>query len=223
MEVGVRLRQVRGGAGLSQEEFVATLGHGTRRAMVDYENGKVLLPSSIAQRVCDRFGVSFNWLMTGSGIQRTADIIRDAQSRRAGVEAQEALRAIRQIVEKYASSEWTSGLDRNRPNDLFSAAMRLALGRLERDFKERRGVVQICSFIEDLIVTSRDLLSDELRSIEQARQDEVLRLGEKVLRHLGQTRESSIGGGAGGLQQEPRAASTTVDKHRRKVKGTDNI
>lgn len=143
-------------AGLSQAEFVARLGKGSQRALAHYEVGKVLIPSDLARRICQVYDVSFDWLMVGRGSRRQTDVIRDAQARRAEVEARETLRAVQEVVLKYASENQSRIEDRSL-EDLFRRALRISLGRLERDFNEKRGCRQFAAFLEDLVVTVREI------------------------------------------------------------------
>ena len=155
-EVGLRLLGVREMTGLSQAEFVARLGRGTQRALAHYEAGKVLVPSALVRRICEVYDVSFDWLMVGRGSCRQTDVIRDAQARRAEVEARETLRAVQEVVLKYASENQPGIVDRSL-DDLFRRALRISLGRLERDFNEKRGCRQFAAFLEDLVVTVREI------------------------------------------------------------------
>jgi len=159
IEVGRRLREVREGAGLSQAQFISRLGRGTRRALVDYEQGRVLLPTEMANLVCGKCDITFEWLMTGRGPQREGDLIKDAQSRRAEEEAYQALRALREVVSRH---------DRSHPDDdWFSKALRISLGRLEREFNPKMGVKQVAKFVDDLISCARDLMREDLRDLRQ--------------------------------------------------------
>lgn len=162
LEVGRRLSQIREDRRLSQDEFVSKLGRGTRRAMGDYESGKVMVPTDLARRVCQEFDISFDWLMTGRGPHRGTEVIREAESRRAEEEAYQTLKAVQDVVQRkgYPADSDVFQTDETSLDALFRRALRLSLSRLERQFNPKKGSKQFAEFLEDLIVTTMDVWGD---------------------------------------------------------------
>jgi len=177
-EVGDRIRQIRESKNLSQRALADRLGKGTQRALANYEAGEALIPSDLARGLCAEFDVNFDWLMTGQGPQKQSEVIGEAQSRRAEEEAYRVLKAVREVAGKHAHK---SGDPYDKPgHDPFSTALRLSLSRLEREFATRRGASQFAGFLEDFIVTARDLLKKELEAIDEARWDKLDRASDDL-------------------------------------------
>ena len=157
-DVGQRLEQLREEQHLSREQLVKRLGGGSQRAVANYEAGEVLLPTDLAKRICEEFGITFEWLMTGSGPRRQAELRMLVESRRADEETWRTLESIREVIERHGSSmtfEEEQSLD-----GIFQKALDVSLGRLEKDFRVEKGVKQFASFLDDLIVTAKTMWSD---------------------------------------------------------------
>lgn len=63
-EVGQRLRQIRKDSGLSQEQFAQALGV-TRQAVSKWESGQSLPDLENIVLICERFGVSADYILRG--------------------------------------------------------------------------------------------------------------------------------------------------------------
>ena len=168
--VGIRLRQIRDERSLTREEFVRRLGKGTRRALIDYENGRISLPTELARRVCSEFGVSLDWLLSGSGEKSQVGVVQQIHDRHRRDESYHTLKAVQDIVSRYSHDPSTGFLpDAKRPDDIFSRALRIALSKFERTFNDASGPTQVANFIEDLILIARDLAGEDLRLLAMAR------------------------------------------------------
>lgn len=66
MTISDRIRQIRTGAGLSQEEFAARIGI-SRRSLQTAEAGENTPRESTLRAICTAFDVSRAWLDTGEG------------------------------------------------------------------------------------------------------------------------------------------------------------
>jgi transcriptional regulator with XRE-family HTH domain len=64
LDLGTRVKIVRGRAGLSQKELADRIGM-SRDRISDYENGAAI-PSDVLRAICDALDVSSDWLLFGA-------------------------------------------------------------------------------------------------------------------------------------------------------------
>lgn len=70
MTYGERLKQIRKGTGLSQQEFAESIGV-SRSPIAFAESGKSKLQPLAVHRICELYDINENWLLTGEGNMRT--------------------------------------------------------------------------------------------------------------------------------------------------------
>ncbi len=81
-DVGGRIKQIRKKAGVTQVEFSRVVGI-KPSALTIYERNKRRVPDYVMRSICLSYGISDNWLRTGSGkmidsiAERTGDRRRD--------------------------------------------------------------------------------------------------------------------------------------------------
>lgn len=66
MKIHNRLKIVRKKEGINQIPFAQLLGV-SQSAYANYERGATDVPISVAQRICQDFGISADWLLLGNG------------------------------------------------------------------------------------------------------------------------------------------------------------
>ena len=69
--VGERIRKVRKDASLTQEQFASRIGY-SMIFVHTVESGKGLPSNEFLSRVSGVFGISYNWLLTGEGEEKSA-------------------------------------------------------------------------------------------------------------------------------------------------------
>lgn len=69
LSIGPRVRKVRKDAGLSQKAFAETIGY-TLMQINYVENGKTKPSHEFIRKVCAKFAVSANWLLSGEGEEK---------------------------------------------------------------------------------------------------------------------------------------------------------
>ncbi|MBF0546193.1 MAG: helix-turn-helix transcriptional regulator [Candidatus Riflebacteria bacterium] len=71
--IGKRICEIRMGLNLSQVEFCAKLGiH--QNTLSRYENTERSPDAEIAARICEAYGISFEWLLTGRGFMKNNEL-----------------------------------------------------------------------------------------------------------------------------------------------------
>ena len=178
-EVGRRLLEVRGGENLSQDEFILRLGKGTRRTWAHYEAGKASLPSALARLVCEKFDVNFDWLMTGKGPRKKSAVVGEMVSRRLEAEARDMLGAVQDVIRRHAYS-YGRQVPESSLGGLLDTTLRVSLGRLERDFREKFGVQQFVRFLDDLLSTMKAVFGDAIYIEREVLRDRSIRAEEKA-------------------------------------------
>lgn len=61
-DVGPRLKATREALGLTQEELCERIGVGNVKRWSNYEMGDRMVDLSIAERFCEEFGLTFDWI-----------------------------------------------------------------------------------------------------------------------------------------------------------------
>ena len=97
--IGPRLREVRKNYDLTQPVMAAAIDVSDRTYKY-YEQEKRDLPAAAAVEICDRFGVSLVWLLTGRGNPNKSDDPGLAESCSLAVLAEHQLRESNLAVEK---------------------------------------------------------------------------------------------------------------------------
>ena len=156
-DVGRRLLELREEQRMTREQFVQRLGKGSQRVLANYEAGDVLLPTELAKRICEEFGVTFEWLMTGSGPKKQIDARREVESRREKADAWTNYEAIRAVVNRHGDN--LTNAEDGSLNGILQDAMEVAFWRLEDEYR-KKGQIRFATFLDDFMVTLKKMWED---------------------------------------------------------------